>query len=193
MGRNQFSDKNIKSIFGIGFMGDGIYSTNNFSYQIWRHIIRRCYSKEQKFKTWHDCLVDERWHNFQNFAEWYEKNYIDGYHLDKDILIKGNKIYGPDTCCFVPNQINTLFRSSKENRTMSKGVQLDKRRNTYNAILQKSGKRYFLGTFKTHEEAFNLHKIEREKYIKEIANKWKDEISDKVYQALMNYNVEISD
>jgi hypothetical protein len=33
----------------------------------------------------------------------------------------------------------------------------------------------------------------KESYIKEIADKWKYKIADKVYQALYNYKVEITD
>ena len=63
-----------------------------------------------------DCSVYEGWHNFQNFAKWYEDNYYEieeeQMHLDKDILVKGNKVYSPDTCVFVPETINGLFVKS---------------------------------------------------------------------------------
>ena len=87
------------------------------------------------------------------------------FHLDKDILVKGNKLYSEDTCSFVPAEINTLF--CKANKT----------RGRYNTI----------------EEAFLAYKQAKEAYIKELANKWKDVIDPRVYEALMDYQVEITD
>lgn len=105
------------SAHGIGYMGEGKYhgSVNNRetpAYSAWYSMLTRCYSRtfQQKYPTYIGCSVDPTWHNFQNFAEWYENNYPnDGkrYQLDKDILIKGNKIYSPSTCKFVTNQENS--------------------------------------------------------------------------------------
>ena len=191
--RNQFSDKTIKSMYGIGYLGEGKYRSKTKTYAIWRHILRRCYGKEEKFKSWHNCLVDERWHNYQVFAEWYENNYIDGFHLDKDILIKGNKIYGPDTCCFVPNMINTLFRNIDKINKYPIGIKFDPRRNTYNANISRWGKSYFLGSSKDLTEAFSFSKLGREDYLKELAEEWKPQLDIKTYNALINWKVEITD
>lgn len=78
-------------------------------------MLQRCYDKDslEKNPTYKDCTVAEEWHNFQNFAEWFKENYIEGYHLDKDIKIKGNRVYGPDRCMFVTPQENKEFSSSK--------------------------------------------------------------------------------
>ena len=55
------------------------------------------------------------------------------------------------------------------------------------------GKNYSLGSFKTELEAFNAYKQAKENYLKELANKWKDKIDERAYNALMNYQVEITD
>ena len=47
--------------------------------------------------------------------------------------------------------------------------------------------------FPTEEEAFLAYKREKESFIKEVANKYKDKLSDIAYNALMNYEVEITD
>jgi hypothetical protein len=188
--RNQFSDKNIKSIYGLGFIGEGIHKAAPTQiYQIWRHIFRRCYGNELKFSSWKDCSIIEEWHNFQNFAEWYKNNYIDGFSLDKDILIQNNRIYGPNTCCFVPDQINQLFRKN-DNLKYPQGIKFDSRRNTYNVYFTYFGKNKHFGTFLNMESAYNHFKIVKKEYIIEIAELWKKEIKEDVYLAMINYKFE---
>jgi hypothetical protein len=192
--RNQFSNKNEKSIYNIGFLGIGKYSSKEHKkiYNIWHNIIRRCYGTEEKFKSYIGCLLDERWYNFQVFAEWYEENYVEGWHIDKDILIKNNKIYGPDTCCFVPTQINSLFIKAKSKRG-DLPIGVSKHRDKFQVQLKKFGNQNNFGQFISIDEAFNKYKIEKEKYIHQVAEIWKSKISNNVYLCLINYNVEISD
>lgn len=192
-----------KSVCGVGFLGVGIHKTkiNNkdtHTYSIWSGVLRRCYSEksQEKRPTYKDVTVCEEWHNFQNFAQWVEENYnpetMQGWHLDKDILIKGNKIYSPETCCFVPLEINGMLKStSLRNNTGIIGVSYNKKYDNYRTWLPKNKKGS--RNFKTPEEAFEKYKKTREEHIKEVANLWKDKIEPKVYQALMNYQVEITD
>ena len=105
-------DKLKLSVYGIGFLGIGPHSSlnngsRNPSYVAWSNMMKRCYSGH--YKTYHDCSVCNDWHNFQNFADWYYKNYpSDGksYSLDKDIKVNGNRIYGPEFCTFVSDKKN---------------------------------------------------------------------------------------
>ena len=159
-------------------------------------MLERCYSKKKHKKrpTYVESYVDNRWHNFKTFAEWSEcnwKHWMDEtWHLDKDILIKGNKIYSPETCCFVPRTINTLFTKSEAKRgDYPIGVSKEKNYRKFKATFKKTT----LGRYTTAEEAFQAYKDAKEKYIKEVADKWKGLISDKVYQAMYNYQVEITD
>ena len=54
------------------------------------------------------------------------------------------------------------------------------------------GKEY-LGTLDTELEAFHAYKHAKEAYVKELAEKWKDQIDPRAYNALMKYEVEITD
>ena len=188
-----------KSVYGVGYYGIGKYKarcgdTTNFYYRAWSGTIRRCYDEAHRAKyiAYEGCSVSEQWHNFQNFAAWHEENYINGFHLDKDILVKGNKIYSPETCCFVPVEINSLFTNRKNHRgEYPLGVL--KRKNRFGASIFKNGKQISLGSFLTVKEAFEAYKTAKETYIKEVADKWRGQITEQVYQALVNYKVEITD
>ena len=63
----------------------------------------------------------------------------------------------------------------------------------FEAYVSKSENREYLGQFNSPEQAFYAYKLSKEAYIKEVANKWKDQIDPRAYEALMNYQVEITD
>mgnify|MGYP003538983533 CR=1 FL=1 len=160
----------------------------------WDNMFYRAYhiNYHLKHPTYKDVTVCEEWKCFQNFAEWCSKHIKEGYCLDKDILIKGNKSYSPETCCFVPNEINMLLvKSNKRRGKLPIGV--NKNGNKYQASRCINRKRFTYGTFNTPEEAFECYKFHKEAHIKEVADKWKDLIDPRVYEALINYNVEITD
>ena len=110
-----------RTVCGIGFNSGGNYETSLNKkqlkvYKLWAAMMNRCYNPiylKQK-PNYIGCAVCEEWHDFQNFAKWFysERFHIFKYELDKDILIKGNKIYSPETCCLVPHSINMLITNS---------------------------------------------------------------------------------
>jgi hypothetical protein len=188
-----------KGFFGIGKYVSSKNNKINRSDKVWRGMMNRCYCEKEQDKrpSYKGCSVAEEWHNFQNFAKWYEDNWnpetMKGWHLDKDILVKGNKIYSPETCRLVPPAINGLFLKKNLNRgNCPIGVSFNIKDNKYRACIMKD-KRITLGRFKTPEEAFKCYKLHKEAYIKEVADKWKDLIDVKVYEAMYNYKVEITD
>lgn len=189
--------------YNIGYIGVGNFTTciNNIDtvhYVKWNGLLNRCYNEKnlKRNPTYKDCIVDEHWHNFQNFAKWHEENYdpktMQGWALDKDILIKNNKIYSPETCCFVPTEINCLFTKTNAKRGQYP-IGVFKNWNRFGAQMLKYGNKVYLGTFDTPEEAFQVYKEAKEKYIKEVADKWKDLIDPRVYEAMYNYKVEVND
>jgi hypothetical protein len=196
-----------KSICNIGYFGQGAYKAaynnsiriRNRFYNVWSNMIRRCYDEQyqERLYTYKGCSVDERWHNFQVFAEWYENNYnfntMNNWHLDKDILVKGNKVYSPETCCFVPNEINIQLTKRQNDRGKYPiGIYLTVE-GRYKVQLSRDKIRQYLGRYDDVELAFQAYKTAKEEYIKEIADKWKPKLAPQTYQALMNYTVEITD
>lgn len=87
-------------------------------YRTWKSMLRRCYDLNYERKTYKDCSVCEEWHLFSNFKAWMEKQNYQGLHLDKDVLVKGNKVYSPDTCVFIPNEINAQARFNTKNNPL---------------------------------------------------------------------------
>lgn len=194
-----------KNIYNVGFIGVGNYTKNGSEnermfYTQWLDMLRRCYDSKTNLSNpaYKGCTVCEEWHNFQNFAEWCSEHYyqIDNerMELDKDILFKNNKIYSPTTCCVVPKAINSLFVKHRSKRgDLPIGVYYRSDRNKYVANYSNGNKTIKIGQYNTKEEAFQAYKIHKELYIQATANKYKDSIPYKLYQALLCYEVEITD
>lgn len=199
--KGSVKDPYFPSIYGVGFIGRGIYtsrvnSVQTTAYKRWKEMLNRCYNtKNAEFNNYGNkgVTVCNEWLNFQNYAEWYNNNCLDEtFVVDKDILNKGCKIYSPDTCCFVPSEINTALTSRKNERGKYPiGVRM--KDGKIIAQINYMKKKIHLGTFNTVEEAFNAYKNSKEKCLKEYADLYKNKISKEVYNALYNYKVEITD
>ena len=113
-------DKLMPTVGGVGFVGIGDYVTKikgkrTIQYSVWLSMIQRCYCeyKWASHPAYKDCSVCDEWHNFNTFAKWFDDNYIDGYQLDKDIKIEGNRVYCPEACMFVSGAENTVKAKAK--------------------------------------------------------------------------------
>ncbi len=184
------------TVLKVGYLGLGLYSPekNRKAHNKWKDILRRGYCIEFKNKNvaYKNATVSAEWHNFQNFAEWFENNHITDFALDKDILIKGNKQYSPETCCFVPQEINNLFTKREANRG-DLPIGVFKNRNKYALSCNRGHMEIKQKSFDTPEECFNYYKFHKEKHIEEVANKWRGKITERCYFAMINYKVEITD
>lgn len=111
---------------------------------------------------------------------------------DKDILFPGNKIYSPGTCCIVPQKINVLVAERKglENKYPTGIYQCN---NGFRVDVRFGGKEKTIGTYNTVEEAVGIYKNVKEKYIHDVAEKYKGKIPEIAYQSLKNWTVEITD
>lgn len=96
------------SVHGVGYLGEGKKAGRGKAYEAWINMLQRCYSPiyHARQPTYKDCEVCLEWHNFQNFAKWFDVNYVEGYQLDKDIKVLGNKIYAPQFCEYVTPTAN---------------------------------------------------------------------------------------
>jgi hypothetical protein len=193
--------KSIKtpSIFGIGYIDTTECDCISNSYVTWHSMMRRCYSEvlHKNTSTYEGVTCCKEWHSYKNFKEWYDNNYYEiedeTMCLDKDILVKGNKIYSPETCIFVPVIINSIF-TKRHNHRGNFPIGVIFKNNSFVArCCNGNSVKKELGSFKTVEEAFLAYKIFKENYIKEVADKYKDKIPEKLYNTMYKYEVEITD
>lgn len=106
-------------VFGVG-INDADYNTHPTvngtsircpAYCAWRQMLHRAFYKKchDRQPTYAVVTVCKDWLSFMNFRCWWVENYIDGYQLDKDILIYGNKEYSPDSSIYIPSWINSFI------------------------------------------------------------------------------------
>lgn len=191
-----------KTVHNTGIVGIGKYSISKHhdAYRVWADMLRRCYASYagKKFPAYTECKVATEWHIFQNFAEWFYANLpsCENPTLDKDILFKRNKIYSPNTCCIVPKSLNVAFvRNEAYRGSLPIGVSRTHKNKTkiYRAKIKRYGETIELGNFSTAQDAFCAYKKAKETYIKELAEKYKNQLLPTVYQAITKYRIEITD
>lgn len=173
-------DPLARTLCGIGFFGIGEMTQTNCkdAGNSWRSMISRCYSESylRVKPTYRVCSVADDWHNFQNFARWYKENYPKDsgeYHLDKDLLIVGNKIYSPESCIFIPQWLNSFMSGAMAIRgDWPIGVSFSKSHRKFESYCNYMGKRKHLGLHATPESAHLAWKMCK----LEIAEKRKSEM-----------------
>lgn len=197
---------NVKTPFfpivaGVGFLGMGVYQPSangqtSLEYNTWIGLLHRCYSSKRQIKdvTYQDKVVNSVWHCFQNFAEWCQTATgfgNKGWEIDKDLILIGNKEYGPETCAFVPKEINLITKScGKDNLTTGFiGVHWNDEESKFRAQMSRNGKQVILGRFNSKEAAFDCYKTNKESHVKDRANFYKPLLDERIYKALMNWEV----
>lgn len=170
---------------------------------LWTNLTQRCKtggSLQQAFPSYSACK--NHFKDFQEFAEWCQhqigymnKDSKDHYwQLDKDILKKGNKVYSPDLCVFVPKAVNCMLEKAEKKRgEWPIGVYRDKKKFISTVLRGVLGEPTLVKSFDTPLEAFMFYKENKEAYIKRVAEEYKEIVDPRVYTALMNYQVDIED
>jgi hypothetical protein len=203
--KGEVKNPNKICVYGVGRIGVGQYGSVKGklgfeAYSCWRSMLRRCYC-DTKQKTYIDCEVCDDWKNFQNFAKWFYINRkYDHHKLDKDILVKGNRIYSPKTCSFVPNMINSFFVKPTKKREVGGvilptgisvngsnfAVYVSKYTIDAGIILSKNT---HIGCYAKLDEAKEMYRKTKQKQLKVITNFFRNELSNELYDHLMAYEV----
>jgi len=194
---NSGSISHRKLILGVGvndawYMtqvkdSDGVKSYCPY-YTKWSGMLTRCYSKkyQKRQPTYVGCSVCTEWLIFSTFRKWMETQDWKGKQLDKDILVKGNKVYSPDTCVFVSKGLNVTFKDwSRVRGKYPQGVSLS-RQGKYVVKCNANGVRTRLGTYscvKQAEIAYCTHKI---KVLTELSKQTEAEAHEALKAAILN-------
>ena len=170
---------------------------SNAAYSIWNGIYMRCYKQNDVYEGAFMC---DLWrYNKDSFAEWWSAEYYecDGESMavDKDLLFPGNKEYAPDKCCIIPQTLNTMLSNCKKHRSVWKnarmdlpfGVRYDSKMKMYYGEIKPYGHDEVirLSYWETPEEAFEEYKRHKQADILIMADKYKNKVPRKVYDALL--------
>lgn len=178
-----------RTIYGVGYRGEGPHKMHGqLTYSKWHGVLHRCYDEQYNLDhpTYTDAYCNDYWHNYQNFCGWAHKQIgfgVKGFDLDKDLLFKGNKEYGPDTCVFLPQELNKILGNTSSERGISTRPDLNgKWMARYNSIFGE----VYLGCHEK-EKALAIYQEHKLKYLKERASAWKDQIDPRAFKALIEY------
>lgn len=186
-------------VYGKGYIGVGKFMCYCIeskkvtpAYRAWAGMLMRCYHSETQRKNpaYIGCTVEDYFLNFQNFAEWYynHPNHIHMLQLDKDILVKGNKKYSRDACCFVPQEVNSFFKRAAHRNELPLGAR--RLGGRYRSYHNDGNRKVYLGTFDTPKEAHEVYVKAKEKRARELAIKYQDKLDTRVYNILYNWKYE---
>lgn len=186
---------NNAKIFGVA-VNDDYSMTDSKWYSVWHSLIRRCYSEvyHKDKPTYKSVQVDPSWLKFSNFLKdvvdipFCEKCENGDYQLDKDILSGGLKVYSKETVCFVPPEINAAlvkFDSAVGYYKVGKRYRPSFRTSSLNTIANELG---LDKSYRTPVEALQAYRKVKLIHLENLANKYKGEIDERVYDALVNFD-----
>ena len=197
-------DRYFPTVCGVGHLGE--YSTldkdgnTTKEYTAWRCMLERCYGTKE-LEAYKYCIVSEEFHNASYFKDWYNKQYgahREDFHLDKDILSGDCKVYAEDTCVLVPQEVNSLFvkhNNKKVKSNLPTGVRYNPKHTSrpFTAMYSGHGGEKHMSYHDNEWSAFLAYKQAKENRAKELAEKWRGQIDDRVYEKLINYKVLLTD
>lgn len=190
-----YANKWKRTVFGIGYLGcnDADAARDNYIYSKWANMMQRCYDEEtHRIKPYYAlCTAEIEFQNFSNYREWHKENAMGDrkVDLDKDVLIRGNTVYGSETCTLISHFTNTIF----ENRGADTNIVLNNDTGKYDVTMSILGKREEVGSFDTEEEAKQGFIDYKQDYIRKYAKKCKGKVPNKTYEAMVNWVVETAD
>lgn len=200
--KGSYANYNLPTVLGHGVLGYGEFKpkTHPGAYTCWMGMLRRVYNEADLIRrpSYRSVKICSEWHYFQTFAKWYYENiyeFSEMIALDKDLMCKNSKIYSPSTCCFLPMSINSLIlKSDKTRGDCVIGVYYYKEYDKYSVMHRMAGnKRKFVGYFEYETDAFKAYKASKEEYIKQVAANFEKSIPKRVYNAIVNYKIDIND
>lgn len=169
-------------------------------YQQWSSMRRRCRKNSVtalQLPTYKDCHYSPEWESFETWLEWARQQVgflnkdTNGkvWHLDKDVVVLGNKVYSADTCVFLPHQLNTFFVPNESVAGgLPVGVTSHPSGGGFRArITTRSSKSTSLGVHGSAEAAHAAYREAKLCEAKYLASVYEGKVDDRVIQSLLTY------
>lgn len=200
---NSIKDPYYPSIFGIGWLGEGEYVSRigdskkkTPQYRCWENMLARVYTEHRLTNRYEGrgVTVCEEWKDYQIFGKWFDENYRESFVLDKDILCHGNKIYSPEFCVFIPQELNKFFTTANKRRGKYPVGVCETARGSRKKYMARVDCSSFGGRVATYysdsvNEAFEFYREHKEKLLHKLADKLllEDKITEVVHDKLMKW------
>lgn len=150
----------VVDVYPVTEIIDGVQRQKK-AYRDYVNMFNRCYGDRTYYPSYEDASVCEEWHLFSNYKKWHDGRYIPDSAIDKDLLVRGNKEYHPDKCCFIPNDINALVKPVPE-RDIMPGVWFSNRDKVWIAVVNGET----VASYPTYEQARASYLQAKAKHIK---------------------------
>ena len=145
-------------------------------YSVWNAMQKRCkdkgYSMSDLFSNYKTWIV---WAKSQKGCK--EVDIFNApFNLDSDMFSLGVKTYSEDTCVFIPEHLNQIYKTSFKDK---KDLGVDFRKGSYRARINMFNKQVIIGTYKKKEDAINAYRAKRSEYVGLLLNMYRDQLEDK--------------
>lgn len=184
----------VPSVRGVGYHGSLYTNSNEYSYKRWNAMIQRCYNlplQNSRWNAWKGCSVSKEFLNYSNFKIWWDSHFYkvndERMDIDKDLICAGNKIYDPAMVSVVPKRINSLIIRPEAKNGLPLGVSFVDGK--YTATVTLFGKSKVVGTFDNQDDAHEMYKDYKKKFIQKMATDLRSKIPYTVYERLMNFEI----
>lgn len=191
----------MRLVCGVGLIGEGPHNSvsSPAAHRKWCSMLKRVYAPEsqQIAKDYEGCSVAPEWMIFQNFATWFSQQPFageQGYELDKDLKVKGNRTYGPLTCSIIPRELNSFISADRRMNLHGAGVGKQKLSGRFFASIKFRGEVNHLGTYRTADEAAAAYRKARPEIMRRLTHALLDETritGEQAQIAIQNYGTEV--
>lgn len=172
-------------LYGVGIT-DVDYIVNKCPFYLkWQQVIRRCDSTEYTLKRPNlSADISDDWRYFSKFRKWMEEQEWQNKEIDKDLLIRGNRLYSAETCLLVDTVVNTFIN---EFRTKQSDLPIGCSRQKNGKIIVQvkdweSGQRVYVGTFDSVDLAKRAYYETKHRFAVRLAE---TQTNEKVVNALL--------
>lgn len=142
------------------------------SWRTWLYMLKRVTTN----KSYKDVSICDEWLIFSNFQKGYQIHARKGWQLDKDL--KGHKLYSPETCVYLPADINQCLQRHK-------GVK--KEDGKWIAEYSRGGTLERIGEYETENEAREAYIKEKKSYLDWLVQLNRFQLDKETQELLRNY------